>query len=538
MDELTFSRAKTPDELQQVHRLNHAVFAEELGQHRANADGVLVDRFDSTNRYFIAKRRSEVVGMISINLAPPFSIEKRLPDRSVIETRFRDACEVRLLSIQPRERHAMVLAGLFWQVYDEALLHGRSHMLISGIEARRETYAALGFVDLGPGVEEGAASFIPMALDLKDIGLVRKARRFKRWWTRRCESERRDKERQSISLMPGPVEVSEGVREAFNQAAISHRGERVVEVYNEVRNGLRMLMGGMPVAVLTGSGTLANDAVAMCLKARFADTPGVVLANGEFGERLIRQAERAGLRFNAVRQRWGSAWDRAEIEGELERGATWVWGVHLETSTGQMNDVIWLSEVSARRGVAVAADCVSSLGAVAMDGLELAFATGVSGKSLGSYAGLAFVYVAGEMLEAIEWDRLPSSFDLAKNIAQRHPVFTLPSSQLLALGQAMEERFSSREAALRRYEEAVEFGAWVRRRLRECGFPALVEDSSAAPVIATIQMTAAEIERCRKAGFELAYQSCYLQERRWAQIATMGEVGRDMLEELFVVMRR
>ncbi|HEY0795558.1 MAG TPA: aminotransferase class V-fold PLP-dependent enzyme [Acidisarcina sp.] len=508
-----------------MHRLNHQIFAEELGQHPATVDGVLVDRFDGMNEYFVAMRGGEVIGMISVNLHPPFSIEKRLADPTLVLERFRSPCEVRLLSIKPGERKGMVLAGLFWQVYEHAISRGRSHMLISGIEERQGLYDSLGFRALGPALADGAASFVPMALDLADESLQDKARQFKGWWQRHRPA--------LVSLMPGPVQVSRGVRKAFQQAQVSHRSQHMVEVYKEARARLSMIAGGMPVAMLTGSGTLANDAIAMCLRARFGDTPGLVLANGEFGERLEGQALRAGLRFETLRWRWGAEWDRALIERRLA-AVEWVWGVHIETSTGQQNDLEWLSEVCATRGVAVAADCVSSVGAVPLHGLKLAMASGVSGKSLGGYAGLSFVFVSPDMLERVPWGTLPSTFDLGRNVVLEHPVFTVPSPQLLALGRALEENFSDSAVAQGRYESYARLGAWVRNELRACGVSPLVGEESAAPVICTFPLRdAALIESCRDAGFLLAHQSCYLRERGWAQLSVMGDLDSEQLLPLF-----
>ena len=122
-------------------------------------------------------------------------------------------------------------------------------------------------------------------------------------------------------LLPGPVQIARSVRDAFARAPMSHRESVLIDAYQEVRGRLRDLMGGMQTALLTGSGTLANDIVAACLRERFGDRRGIVLSNGEFGERLIRQAECAGLNFTLLSSRWGEPWDQQSIERAMERGA-------------------------------------------------------------------------------------------------------------------------------------------------------------------------------------------------------------------------
>lgn len=68
--------------------------------------------------------------------------------------------------------------------------------------------------------------------------------------------------------------------------------------------------------------------------------PGLVLSNGEFGERLVDHAARAGLSFQ-VQRAWGEAFDFDQVRGILNRNPEigWLWVVHCETSTGALNDL-------------------------------------------------------------------------------------------------------------------------------------------------------------------------------------------------------
>jgi N-acyl-L-homoserine lactone synthetase len=387
MAAVVFKEADTDSEIQQVHRLNHLTFAEELGQHPATPEGFLVDRFHARNRYMVAVENGKVVGMISVHDQPPFSIQKRMPGGLDPLERFARPCEVRLLAIERGARRGMILAGLFWRVYDYAKKSLHSHMLISGVQERLAMYKALGFEELGPAQAEGASSFVPMALDLRreSARLRKRASLYSSWWQRRVASA-------PISLLPGPVAISPEVRAAFQQTVLSHREESFLQTHTRVRAHLGQLSAGMNAVIVTGSGTFANDMVAAALRAAFGEVRGLVLANGEFGDRLVAQARRAGLRFESLIWQWGSAWEFGAIEKRLRGGAAWVWGVHLETSTSELNDLRHLSDLCKQNGARLAADCVSSLGAVAIDDLDLMFASGVSGKAIGAYPGLAFVF--------------------------------------------------------------------------------------------------------------------------------------------------
>jgi len=525
MQDVRFKAVTTDDELQQVYRLNHSTFAEELGQYEINSTGELIDRFHGLNTYFVAKSGDEVIGMISINNSPPFSIEKRLSDPAAVMAELVAPSEVRMLAIKPEHRSSIVAGGLFWQVFAEAERCGRSHLLISGITERAEMYHSLGFRDLGVAVPAGEVSYIPMAMEIGDRSVAAKAARFRQWWQRRGT--------RSVSLMPGPVAISHSIRRAFEQAAVSHRAPEMIACYNEVRGVLQEMAGGMRVALMTGSGTLANDAVAATLRARFGDAGGVVLANGEFGMRLVRQARSAGLAFESLEWSWGESWNFETISQHLD-GAAWLWCVHLETSTGQLNDLKRLSRLCEEKGVVLAADCVSSLGAVALEDCRLALASGVSGKALGAYAGLAMVFVDDAMLAVTDFNCLPATFNLAQSIAQREPMFTVASPQLRALRQALRKSFGDAASRAARYEHYRTLSRWVREQLRDRAIVPLVDDESAAPVICTFHLRDRETaRRCAEAGFVIAHESGYLVQRGWGQISVMGDLDRERIEGAF-----
>ena len=527
MNVVEFKQAETAEEVDQVHRLNHRIFAEEVGQHAVRPDGRLIDKFHDRNRYFIAKCRGEVVGMVSAHDGPDFSITSRLRDASLLKT-MRAPLEIRLLAILPGLRSRSILAGLFWQVGLYARRHGYSDLLISGIVERLAMYEKIGFRAIGPAVPCGNAAFVPMRLSLdagSDRYLVRE-RLYGGHWRRN----------HAISLLPGPVAISQRVTEAFCREPLSHRSQQFIDLYQELRGRLNEITGGMEAAVLCGSGTLANDAVAANLRAVMGNREGVVIANGEFGERLARQASRAGLRFQVIEHRWCSAWDFKRIESAMERRPGWVWAVHLETSTGVLNDLERLADLAERHGAVVAADCVSSLGAVELSrvGQRLFLASGVSGKALGSYAGLAFIFLSEEAANARQICDLCPTFDVINSVRSVGPVSTLPSPIVLAALEGLREHYDGEAGRRERYRHYDHLGRWARKRAQEAGLATFAAEADSAPTIMTFPMPTPQFARdCLRAGFRIAHESNYLLERGWGQIATMGDLDGAALEPLF-----
>jgi hypothetical protein len=176
-----FKPAETPDEFEQIFRLNHAVFAGELEQYPAQTGERLVDKFHGKNLYWIALAGADVIGMMSAHDQPPWSVAAKLADPTVLDGYGR-LLEVRLLAVEPAHRNGVVMAGLMLGVYE----HARDYdaLVISGHVDKADLYRELGFTDLGPPVASGQALYVPMVVRVSDLA-ERQAR-----WQRRIASVR------------------------------------------------------------------------------------------------------------------------------------------------------------------------------------------------------------------------------------------------------------------------------------------------------------------------------------------------------------
>jgi aspartate aminotransferase-like enzyme/N-acyl-L-homoserine lactone synthetase len=590
-----FKQAESPHEFDQIHALNYRTFVDEIAQHADPGNGVLIDKFHAKNVYLIAVRlldrskglKSEtqgagrVVGMLGVHDQPPFSVADRLQDPSLLTRRATRPLEARLLAIEPHERHSTLFLGLIWSLYDYAQRHAYTHLYISAFEQRLDMYQRLGFEALGPAVPCGKASFVPMMLSLDN--LPERMLRVKEQWETHLDhvkgrgargqgpgarGQRRagkndgqdDREtsplpprpsplaprpsangraREEICLLPGPVTVSRAVRDAFHEPPIYHRGSEFIDHFVQVRRTLSAMVGGRSVVILNGSGTLANETVAATLAATPAPSRGILLSNGEFGERLAQQATRFGLRPRVLSWDWGKPWDLDDVDAALavEPAGTWVWGVHQESSTGVLNDLPGLVRVVKKHGGRVCLDCISSLGAVPLDLRDVYLATGATGKSLGAIAGAALVFADPEALARVQRERVPSYFDLVAALDSEGPCYTFPSATLRALEAALEE-YATPDKARAAYARYADLGQYVRQELRRLGLEPLSEEAWACPVVTTFtppggDSAPAFVARCRRWGFAIGGQSGYLAKRRLVQIATMGAVTRDICAPLF-----
>ncbi|MEW6144306.1 MAG: GNAT family N-acetyltransferase [Thermodesulfobacteriota bacterium] len=530
-DGLLYKIATLESEFEQIHRLNYETFVEEIPQHGKNASRRLVDKFHDENTYIICLDGDELAGMLAVRDKRPFSLDRKLPGLDSYLPQSRSLCELRLLSVKKERRYRKVLLGLFVSLAAYCEEKKYDLALISANIAQEKLYTNLGFVPFGPEVGTEGARYQPMYLTPES---------YYRMKGRTKLLSRMDESRPSsilpLNLLPGPVDVCAGAERAMSEAPVSHRADELTDDLLLVKRMLSGITGAKHAAVLMGSGTLANDALAAQLS--LEEGKGLVLSNGEFGERLIDHARRWGLSFNALENGWGECFDREEIEETLalHTDTSWLWAVHSETSTGVLNDARMLGEICAARGVALCLDCISSLGTVPIDLSGVDMATGVSGKGLRSYPGLSFVFYNRAV--ASRPGRLPRYLDLGLYAESVGTPFTLSSNLLRALKASL-GNFSAQE----RYARILSLSGWLRGRLSDAGLDIVAGKGHESPAIVTIRLpervsSVALGNKLERSGYYLNWRSDYLLDRNWIQIALMGECSEDSLSPLVDLLRR
>ena len=528
---LVFKTAAEDWEFEQIHRLNYRTFVEEIPQHKASPTHRLVDKFHSESTYLICLSERKLVGMLAARGNRPFSLDQKLPDLDSHLPADRRICEIRLLAIEKKFRGArggQVLSGilaLLWQFFVEK---GYDLAIISGTMRQAKLYQHLGFVPFGPLVGSGEAQFQPMYLKLENFEVT--AREFLR------ASPARSFQPSAVNFLPGPVAVRREVRRAFEQAPESHRAAGFRTDFNATKQLLCELVRAPQVQLLLGSGTLANDAVAGQLS--LLDGRGLVLSNGEFGQRLIDHARRFQLNFDTLESDWGQGFDLAAITTRLDQSPApqWLWCTHCETSTSVLSDLAALKELCAARGVKLCVDAMSTVGTLPVDLTGVYLATCASGKGLRSYAGISMVFHHHEIQPAP--DRLPRYLDLGYYAAQQGIPFTFSSNLLHALHAAIR-----RVDWPRRFAETAEWSAWLRTRLAELGFNLVGTNAATSPAVITVallpELNSVEIgDAMQEAGYLLSYNSDYLRQKNWLQICLMGEGSREKIVAVANAMNR
>jgi len=522
-----FKIADKPWEFNEIKKLNYKTFVEEIPQHKAKTPGILTDKFHNENTYIICATEGELLGMLAVRAKRPFSLDHKMDDLDSYLPADRRMCEVRLLATQKNCRHSRVLRGLVAKTLDYCKNNRYNLVLISAILKQQKLYRHLGFVPFGPIVGTGIVKFQPMYHTVQPHEKTRKP--LDRYlWSDNCHPK--------ANFLPGPVNIGPTVRDAFASPAISHRSEEFIKIHEQTRELLKKLVNSKHVEIFAGSGTMANDVIAgqlslLCQK-------GLILSNGEFGKRIIKQAQGFGLDFKNLSLPAATPFNSHDIEKEISRDPDikWIWAVHCETSTGMMNDINMLKRISVEQDILLCLDCISSIGNVHVDLHNVYLASGVSSKGLASFPGLSMVFYNHKLKP--HQKSLPSCIDLYKYAASNGIPFTISSNLVCALRAALTNLDIDKK-----FEQTCAISDFLRRELQQIGIRPLVNNEYASPYVITMQLgqklDSEKIgDQLKDAGFLLSYQSGYLIERNWIQICMMSDFSTRSLKAIPPILKR
>jgi alanine-glyoxylate transaminase/serine-glyoxylate transaminase/serine-pyruvate transaminase len=168
-----------------------------------------------------------------------------------------------------------------------------------------------------------------------------------------------------LLMIPGPVEVSPDVIEAFSGSSPGHLSPPVIEAHGRAIELMRQVWCAGPDAqpfIIPGSGTLAMD---VAVHNVVAEGDAVLVVNtGYFSERIAEMARRRGAVVHEVAAPVGSAPTPDEVRAAAESSRPRViFATHVDTSTGVRVDPGPMCEVAAEFGALTVFDGVCATAA-------------------------------------------------------------------------------------------------------------------------------------------------------------------------------
>ncbi len=209
----------------------------------------------------------------------------------------------------------------------------------------------------------------------------------------------------TILLNPGPVTLSNRVRQAMLREDLCHRESEFAELQSGIREKLLAVYAldreDWAAALMTGSGTAAVEAMVTSLVPAIGKL--LIVENGVYGERMSRIANRYGIANVKLSNAWQAPIDYTAVANTLEsdQTITHVAVVHHETTTGRLNDLAPIADLCSQHGVRMLLDAVSSFGAEAIEfqTWPLAGCAATANKCLHGVPGTCFVMVDRGALE-------------------------------------------------------------------------------------------------------------------------------------------
>lgn len=306
-----------------------------------------------------------------------------------------------------------------------------------------------------------------------------------------------DSPRDPWLLTPGPLTTSRSVKEAMLHDWGS-RDREFIAINRRVRERLVALAGAEEshaCVPLQGSGTFAIEATIGTLVPR--DGKALILVNGAYGKRMAKICDYYRLRYSTLETPEDVPPDPADLDAALvaDPELSHVLVVHCETTSGILNPVAAIAEVTARHGRSLIIDAMSAFGAIPLDAREVTFDAVVasSNKCIEGVPGVGFAVIRTAVLEKCRGNAPSLTLDLyeqwqamEQNAQWR---FTPPTHVIVAFDQALREHEEEGGIAGRGARYARNCRVLVDG-MRSLGFETLLPDQLQAPIIVTFHMPA------------------------------------------------
>ena len=157
---ITFSIASNLDR-QEIYKIRHLIYAQELNQHAVNSSQQLTDDLDAENKYIVAKAENQILGFISITTpnSKKYSVDKYF-SRSDIPYAFDEYLyEIRLLTVLEKSRNSYLALGLMYAAFRWVQSHGGLHVVAICRSELVEMYRKAGLNPLSLRAVSGKVTY-------------------------------------------------------------------------------------------------------------------------------------------------------------------------------------------------------------------------------------------------------------------------------------------------------------------------------------------------------------------------------------------
>ncbi|WP_455244867.1 pyridoxal-phosphate-dependent aminotransferase family protein [Petrachloros mirabilis] len=287
-------------------------------------------------------------------------------------------------------------------------------------------------------------------------------------------------------LNPGPVNVTERVRQALLRPDICHRESEFTELLHRIQG--KLLKAFVPGAeneyaavVMTGSGTSAVESAMMSSLPHGKRM--LIINNGVYGERLSQMVGLNRLGVSELKYEWTVRPDPERLRLALRQHPEVhaVAMVHHETTTGLINPVKDIADVVDSQNRAFIVDAVSSLAGETIDvaGSHMYMVVGTAGKCIQGFPGVSFVLVRKGFLERMRAYPKRSWYLHLTHYVDDQGRGTVPFTPAVQVYYAFDEALNEllEEGVSKRIQRYKKIATLIRERMVKLGIkPVLTPD--------------------------------------------------------------
>ena len=288
--------------------------------------------------------------------------------------------------------------------------------------------------------------------------------------------------KKKVLLTPGPTNIPENLLGVLGTDIVHHRKVDFHNVMKELNENLKKIFKTREnVYVLTSSGTGAMEAAVVNY---FSKGEKVLVINtGYFGDRFRKIAGIYGLEPINLEYEFGESYKLEDVKKALAENPDikGIFMTHSETSTGVLNNVAAVGELTKDTDILLIVDTISGLVAneFDFDGWNIDVAVAGSQKAFLIPPGLAFIAMSQKARKAVEKSDIPKYYF---DIKQAEKAFESKSETPYtpAIGLIIAANVSCRIIVEKGVENIVrekyELRKYIEQKLSELDFKILVKD--------------------------------------------------------------
>ena len=354
--------------------------------------------------------------------------------------------------------------------------------------------------------------------------------------------------KRTILMNPGPVNVTDKVRDAQLRGDLCHREPEFSDLMWSIRKKLLLAFGieqEYSAILITGSGTAALEmAVSSCL------TPGrsiLVIQNGVYGERIGKIADAYKMDKHTLHYDWGEIPRLEEIEKILKSNPSIevISMVHHETTTGLLNPLPEIATLAKQYNKQLLVDCISSLGGddINFEKHPIEFVAGTANKCIHGLPGVSFVLHRKKDFARIK--DIPAR-SIYLHLAGHHnaqergdTLFTPAVQPHYALDTALDELL--KETVTRRIKRYRKTSLRLRKGFKEIGLEFLIPEGRRSNCLTALKLPNGISydwlhDRLKKNGFVIyAGQGLFI--NKIFRIANMGNIQDEEFDHCLRVLK-